>query len=141
VTLCVLDVQADPALGFDSATAGGSAVRLKVFSGAVEVGFEGRRPVFGTMTFPEPVQLGFYVPGAGPLQASWSMQAWADLSLARVGMPAQQATFHGTFGVGGATVQLVDDPQRGRWPYVWFTAYGGEPMQVRYRVRVTEPAG
>ncbi len=37
---------------------------------------------------------------------------------------------------------MVDDDKGlgGQWPYLWFTAHGGEPMVMRYRVTVTQPA-
>lgn len=43
--------------------------------------------------------------------------------------------------VDGAVVQLVDDGKGlgSQWPYLWLTAYGGEPMVIRYRLTVTQP--
>ena len=41
-----------------------------------------------------------------------------------------------------AAIEMVDDGRGSgsQWPFLWFTAHGGEPMTVRYRMTVTEPA-
>ncbi|HET8604815.1 MAG TPA: hypothetical protein VFM09_12865 [Marmoricola sp.] len=142
MTLAVLHLRADPALVVPRATAAGAEVRLRIFSGLCVVGWENGKRSYFELGAPAPERLGFYVPDAGPLDASWSMNAWAELSMTQLVQPANQRSMHPVYGVDEVSVQLVDDAGHGgRWPYVWFVVLGGEPMQLRYRVTVTEPTG
>jgi hypothetical protein len=86
-------------------------------------------------------RLGFYVPHAGPFRASYLLSAWAEVSLAKTELSVTGMSQGGPYGVDAATVELVEDSYgRGdQWPYLWFTAHGGEPMVVRYRLTVTQP--
>jgi hypothetical protein len=88
------------------------------------------------------VQLGFYVPQAGPFRASYLLSTWAEVSLAKTQLSISGMSQRGPYGVDAAVVQLVDDNYGlgDQWPYLRFAAHGGEPMIIRYRLTVTQPA-
>ena len=139
MTLTVLDVAGDPVLAFPSVGPDGQALRAQVFSGLCRIGHApgGKPRLWGASA----ARLGFYVPQAGPLGAGYLLSTWAEVSLARANISGGDYTRGGPYGVDDVAVQLVDDDRGfgGRWPYLWFTAYGDQPMAVRYRLTVTQP--
>lgn len=88
-----------------------------------------------------PVQLGLYVPNAGPFRPSYQLAAWAEVSLMMTQVSASEYSQAGPYGVDAADIELVDDGKGlgSQWPYLHFTVFGGEPMTIRYRVTVTQP--
>ncbi|HLN76354.1 MAG TPA: hypothetical protein VK204_04860 [Nocardioidaceae bacterium] len=143
MTLAILDVIGDPVLAFPSIGPNGEALRAQVFSGQCQIGkAPGEKFLDRLSRGGAPARLGFYVPEAGPLRASYLLSTWAEVGLAKTQIVAGDYSRRGPYGVDAAAVQLVDD-DRGlgeQWPYLWFTAYGGEPMVIRYRLTVTRPA-
>jgi hypothetical protein len=142
VTLAILDVYGDPVLEFRATGSGGQPLMAQVFSGRCHIGDNPDEKVLSKIAAGrKPVRLGFYVPDAGPFHASHLLTAWAEASLMKTEVSAGDYSKPGPYGLDAIEVQLVDD-ERGRlgqWPYVWFTAHGGEPMVIRYRVTVTQP--
>jgi hypothetical protein len=142
VTLVILHVDGDPVLGFRSVGRAGEPLLARVFSGQCGIGDDPHEKTMARLSAGRrPVRLGFYVPGAGPFRPTYQLSSWAEVSLARAQISAGEHGRSGPYGVDAAQVQLVDDGRGSgsRWPFLWFTAYGGEPMLVRYRLTVTEP--
>jgi hypothetical protein len=136
--LGVVEVQAEPALTFTVDRAPGPMLAT-VHSGTCLVG-RSSQPLIGGR---RPVRLGFYVTGCGPIRPSHLVESWVEMSLAWVEHVSANTGGRQRYGVDDPQVQLVDD-QRGSgslWPYIWFTALGGTPMLVRYRLTVLRPAG
>jgi hypothetical protein len=111
-------------------------LHVLLFSGACRV--DGQST--GFFSGGVPTRLGFYVPGAGPLRPSYLLSAWAEVTLASAEIAGGNSATS-SYGVGQVAVELVDDGKGSgsQWPYVWFTAVGGRPMLLRYRLTVTQP--
>lgn len=141
MALTILDVAGDPVLAFSSTGPHGEALRARVFSGHCRVGDTPGQSFLARLGGGS-VRLGFYVPGVGPLRPSHLLSAWAEVSLGMTEITPGQHARRGPYGVDGAVVQLVEDDKGlgSQWPYLWFTAHGNEPMVVRYRLTVTQPA-
>ena len=140
VTLAILDVLGDPCVAFRSIGSAGQPLSAQVFSGRCRIGDNRDEKLWArVISGHKSVQLGFYVPEAGPFPPSDLLSTWAEVSLAKAELTASRP---GPYGVDGADIQLVDDDKdRGlQWPYLSFTAYGGEPMVISYRMTVTQPA-
>lgn len=140
--LAILDVSDDPTLEFTAQGPTGVPLRARVFSGQCRIGKSPDHKFTAQLsTGARIAQLGFYVPQAGPLRASYQLSAWAEVSLASMRIAAGGLSQQGPYGVENAAVQMVEDDKGlgGQWPYLWFTAHGGEPIVMRYRVTVTEP--
>jgi hypothetical protein len=142
VTLAILDVVGDPTLAFASIGPAGEPLTAQVFSGQCRIGDNPDEKFLAKLSGGRAaVRLGFYVPKAGPLRPSYLLSAWAEVSLAMTQISAGDVSQPGPYGVDAAVVQLVDDGKGlgSQWPYLWFTAYGAEPMLIRYRLTVTQP--
>ncbi len=142
MSLAVLEVAADPVLAFPSFGTNGEPRMAHLYAGQCKVGGDPDDHLLAKLArSAAPVRLGFYVPEAGPLPPSYLLSVWAEVSLASARISAGDYARPGPYGVDQAEVQLVDDDRGlgGLWPYLWFTANGGEPMMVRYRLTVTSP--
>lgn len=142
MTLAILNVIGDPILAFPSVGSTGEALTAQVFSGQCQIGdTPGEKFLAKLSRGRGTVRLGFYVPEAGPLRPSYLLSTWAEVSLGKTQIGAGDYSQAGPYGVDTAVVELVDDAKGlgGQWPYLWFTAYGGEPMVIRYRLTVTRP--
>lgn len=141
----IATTKADPTLDHvvtDAAT--GTPLRVTVLAGVVLAQPEKARRmhvfVAGRQPTAEPV--GFYVPGIDPLPTIGDVQLVPEVSLAQVVVNAGVDNVDIAYGVGGVEVQLVDAPDgTGRWIYLGFGCFGGQPLVVRYRVTVVRPAG
>lgn len=144
MTLVILGVDDDPVLSFPSVGPGAEALRAQVFSGQCQIGHTPGEGFVAKLSRGSAgsVRLGLYVPGAGPFLASHLLSTWAELSLAKTRIGAGDYGQPGPYGVDEVAVQLVDDDKGlgGQWPYLSFLAHGNQPMVVRYRLTVTQPA-
>ena len=63
------------------------------------------------------------------------------MSLARTHISGSDYAQSGPYGVDGVATELVNDGRGSGsiYPYVWMTAWGGQPMILRYRLTVTQP--
>jgi hypothetical protein len=140
VVLAVANVTVDPVLSFVSTGSGETRLHVLLFSGVCWVEKSGQRQGFFSGGG-SPVQLGFYVPGAGPLRPSHALSAWAEVSLSRTRIAGSDYAQSGPYGVDGVTTQLVDDDKGSgsMYPYIWMRAWGGQPMLLSYRLTVTQP--
>jgi hypothetical protein len=144
VTLAILDVIGDPALAFRSIGTAEQPLLAQVFSGQCRIGDQPDQKLLAKLSGGgrSPLRLGFYAPGAGPFVPSYLLSAWAEVTLSKTEVSTSDFSQAGPYGVDAAAVQLVDDGKGSgmQWPYLSFTAYGGEPMVIRYRLTVTQPA-
>jgi hypothetical protein len=141
VILRVENVTADPPLAFAAAGQGGTTLSAQVFSGQCRLGLSPDEKLMAKLSQRRKLtSLGFYLPDTGPFRPSYLLQAWAEVSLAKTRVSGTNGA-RGPYGVDDVTVQLVDDGlgSGAQWPYLSFTAHGGQPMTLRYRVTVTQP--
>jgi hypothetical protein len=142
VILAVQDLVPDPPLAFAAAGPGGSTLSVQLFSGRCRVAGSPDAKLMERLT-PQGkrLPLGFYVPDAGPFRPSYQLQAWAELSLVMTEISNSDVSQRGPYGVDDVGVELVDDGRGSgsQWPYLSFTAHGGTPMLLRYRLTVTQP--
>ena len=141
MTLAILDITEDPTLAFASVGRAGESLAAYVYSGQCRIDDAPDEKLLAKLARSSPVQLGFYVPGAGPFRPSYLLSSWAEVSLAKTEISSSNGLAQrGPYGVDAAAVQMVDDRGFGsQWPYLTFTAHGGEPMVIRYRLTVTQP--
>jgi hypothetical protein len=142
VILAIQDVLADPPLAIGAAGPGGTTLSVQLFSGLCRVDNPPDSKLVEKLSpTSKRLALGFYVPDAGPFRPSHQLEAWAELSLAKTEISGGDWSQSGPYGVDDVAVQLVDDGRGSgsQWPYLSFTAHGGEPMLLRYRLTVTQP--
>jgi hypothetical protein len=137
VPLSVAGVSADPTLSFLTGAAAGVTQHAQIYSGSCRV----VRKKESTFEGYNVAQLGFYVPQAGPFRPSHLLSAWAEATPAWLSIAGDRSTQSGTYGVSQVRAELVNDGRGSGmvWPYLWMVVSYGAPMEVRYRVTVTQP--
>lgn len=139
MVVSVANVTVDPVLSFTSTGPADLRLHVLLFTGSCRIEKQRRGRFFGGTG--GPTRLGFYVPSAGPLRPSHLLSAWAEISLAWTHISGGDYARSGPYGVDAVTTELVNDGKGSGtiWPYVWMTAWGGQPMLLRYRLTVTQP--
>ncbi len=129
-------------LQYDVTATDGSASRVTVFTGTVEVvpPDSGRR--FRVLTSdPDGTPIGFYVADPLPLPIERAVvvaEAWVARMPISTG--AENTFRYGIVEVAGTLVAAEDQPGVG-WPYVQGRLFGGDlTMTIAYRVTVMSPA-
>jgi hypothetical protein len=125
----------------DAAT--GAPQRLTILSGVVAVAPQRQAglQMYVRGQQPEGSPVGFYVAGCPPLPGLGDIHAHAEASLSQVVVNARVDNVEVAYGIGDVAVQLVASPEHGtRFPYLTFHCYGNQPLGVRYRVTLIQPA-